>query len=624
MFVRDYRSRRRIHIADMDLCHFKGHSCLGCCVNLYEGYEKIYEFMKTNTEVFNDFFSDLSAINPVFAGDYLEEVKKVNPRTPLFLMYNCYYAGFLDSSFEKVGCLIHPLRCDNVEMRELVGVDCVPRGSCYRDILWKELPEEEKETFLLNVKDYNWFDYSQAVFNFIPKLYALSLLSPELPQNRYYSIVVRDRGIPVNFQLRKNLHLIFEYYNTDKEERNKNYLNQRELFYEFGELYLEEILEEVSRNSDFIFQALDIPQELIRDGDEFVNGERIYLLFLPGSSNRDKTVILGAKYDNSKEKLSHRNMKVSYSISFLIDFLGEIASAEERNFNYLFLFLGGETDVIRPLTGSFYFSEKLKEGFRVGKYLIKKEDVVLYMNFYNMMETNSFYSINYHLPSTREYLSDFEEYAKDYFYKDIYKPVFLDGRSIYEEYLISSLQVDDFPGIITVFFENIRKDLKKAIPLTSSKINSVVKKFVDDIFSLLDDEKRDLLEELNKKFQNSLIVPSGKKDYSLMEKEFLEKGFFVENEGRPARYLVHTHCKYREKLFKLLKKAGFRRKPHKTGKNESFYYFAMAGIPTISICGDETGKGLSVNKKFFQALLAYLKSLDELEFSREKFIEIVD
>jgi len=625
MLVREYRSRRKIYLPSIDLCQLDGHSCIGCCVNLDQDYNVLHDFMISNTEVFEKFFPDLSMINPVFLKEYLEEVKKVNPRNYLFLMYNCYFAGFLDEKREKAGCLIHPFRCNDIEMRDLLPVDCVPRGSCYRDILWDKLPEDCKKEFLLKVQTSSWFEYSRCVFELIPYLYSVNLLSSDLPESRYYRIAVKDRGIPVNFQLKKNLELIRDYYSFNAL-KDSDYYSYMKLFDKFGELYLEELLGYISEKYGLILKIIDIPEELTKDGDEYINGERIYTLFLPAQCPVDKTIIMGTNYDNPWEKLCNGDLKNSETIAFLLDFFPGLRALKNRRVNYLCVFFGGETDVIRPLTGSFYFTGLLSRCFPAGNSIITAENIIAYIHFHNISHTGSYYSVNCHIPSVREVLTDFEEYLKDYFYKDIYRPVDLKKlKDLYEKFLLFSLNIDDFPEIIDLFWDTLKSKLEASIPLTRSKVKIIIREILNDIFSLSPEERKKLQNDLENLIIKHVYNPSRDISSREIENILLKNELLTKlSSAKITRYFISTDTDYTEELFRILEKYGFYRKPDKNTDKMSFYYFAKSGVPCVCICSDREEHITGERDKFVAGLIDFFGYLERKKLCKKDYLHFID
>ena len=612
MYVKRYRDRKKIYLPEVSLCQLEGHSCAGCCINLYEQNDIITEFLTINTRCFQSFFPDLKTVNPTFLQEYLMELKKINNRDPVFLMYNCYFAGFIDREEEKTGCLVHPLRLDGIELRDLLSVNCVPYGKCYRDILWHNISDGNKKKFLSMVKDYNWLTYSRHIYKSIPELY----VSPEIKQNHYYNIVVKDHGIQAGSKLKKNLDLISEFYSNKKEN-----ISHEDMFFKYGELYLEKILREISDKNNFILTVIDLPEDLIRDGDEYINGERLYVVFAPSLSNTNKTIMLGTGYNNSSEKLSCNDIKKAKTISFLIESLVKLD--RRPDVNYLWLFSGAESDIILPLRGAFYFEDILKRGFHTRSKIIGADDILIYIHFDGILRNNILSAVDYHIPCSQNYLSDIETYYRDFIYINI-ENAFTDiaGINVIDNYFIDLVDFKDLSDIDTILANSLKDILKEKTPLTTGKILESCREIFKDVFGFSEEEKNKSIEQLKEYVIKKIYNQAREIDPLRLEEKLVEKGILLIDKDKKSRFVVTTHNIFTENFFRLLVNNSFIRDKDQYGINKGFYPFALAGIPCVCISGSEE-KGTDGDcNKFIECLSLYFKDLEERD--NRNFIKIID
>lgn len=612
MYVKRYRDRKKIYLPEVSLCHMEGHSCAGCCINLYEHDDIITEFLAINTRSFQSFFPDLKTVNPTFLHEYLIELEKINNRDPVFLMYNCYFAGFIDREEKKTGCLVHPLRLDGIELRDLLSVNCVPYGKCYRDILWHNISDGNKKKFLSMVKDDDWLTYSRNIYKTIPELY----VSPEIKQNYYYNIVVKDHGIQAGSKLKKNLDLISEFYSIKKEN-----ISHEDMLLKYGELYLEKFLREISDEHNLLLTVINLPEDLIRDGDEYVNGERLFVMFAPSLTDTNKTIILGTAYNNSSEKLSCNDVKKAKTISFLIE---SIVRLDRRpDLNYLWLFSGAESDIILPLRGSFYFKDMLKRGFYTGSKTIGADDIVIYMHFDGILRNNIFSAVDYHIPCSKSYLNDIETYYRDFIYLNI-EHSFSDtaGMKAIDNYFIDLFDFKDVSCMDTILCNSLKDILKEKTPITIDKIKESCIEIFKDVFGFTEEEKNKSIEQLKEYVIKKIYNHARDIDPLKLEEKLLEKGILLVNKDKKTRFVVTTHNLLTERFSRLLVSKGFIRDKDQYGINKGFYPFALAGIPCVCISGSEE-KGTDGDcNKFIECLSLYFRGL---EHSHDKnFIKFID
>jgi hypothetical protein len=609
MYVKRYRDRKKIYLPEVSLCQLEGHSCAGCCINLYEQDDIITEFLTINTKYFQSFFPDLKTVNPTFLQEYLRELKKINRRNSIFLMYNCYFAGFIDG--EKAGCLVHPLRLDGVELRDLLSVNCVPYGKCYRDILWHEISDINKKKFLSMVKNNNFLEYSRNIYKLIPELY----VSSEIRQNHYYDIVVKDHGIQAGSKLKKNLDLILEFYSIEDK-------SPEDMLFKYGELYLEKILKEISDKHNLFLTAIDLPEYLTRDGDEYINGERLYVIFAPSLLNTNKTIILGTGYNNSKEKLSCNDINTAKTISFLI--LSMLKLDRRSDINYLWLFSGGEKDIVLPLRGPSYFNDLLKKGFYTESKTITTDDILIYMHFDGILRNNIHSAVDYHIPCSQIYLTDIEEYYRDFLYINIEVPFSeIAGMKAIDNYFIDLFDFKNLSGIDNILCSILKETLKENTPLTPDNIVESCTQIFKDIFGLSEEEKNNFIEKMKENIIEKIYNPAREIDSLKIEERLVEKGIFLKSShGKKSRFVVTTHKTFTDKFFQLLINNGFIRDKDQYGVNKGFYPFACSGIPCVCISGSEE-KGIDGDSsKFLNSLSDYFKDLENTE--DRNFITIID
>jgi len=611
MYVKRYRDRKKIYLPEVSLCQMEGHSCAGCCINLYEHDDIITEFLAVNTRSFQSFFPDLKTVNPTFLHEYLIELKKINNRDPVFLMYNCYFAGFIDREEKKTGCLVHPLRLDGIELRDLLSVNCVPYGKCYRDILWHNISDIDKKKFLSTVKDYDWLAYSRNIYKSIPDLYA-----PEIKENHFYNIVVKDHGIQAGSKLKKNLDLISEFYSM--KEENKSH---EDMLFKYGELYLEKILREIAGKNNIFLAVIDIPEDLTRDGDEYINGERLYVLLAPSSLNSNKTIMLGTGYNNSNEKLSCNDIKKAKTVSFLIESL--LKPGRRPDVNYLWLFSGGEKDILHPLKGPFYFNDILKKGFCAETKTITAEDIIIYMHFDGILRNNIHSAIDYHIPCSQSYLTDIETYYRDFIYLNIENSLAdTAGMKVIDNYFIDLFDARDLNGIDNILCNSLKEILKENTPLTVDNIAESCREIFKDIFGFSEEEKNKSIEQIKEYIIKKIYNPARETDVVKIEERLAEKGILLVNKDKKSRFVVTTHNRFTEDFFELLVHNGFTRDKDQYGINKGFYPFASSGIPCVCISGsEEKGVHGDVNR-FLDTLSDYLGKLEDTH--DRNFIKIID
>lgn len=103
-----------IHLCQPDLCK----SCGACC-GLYNYADSTRESLtgrlRGRTRLFHE-----TVKTPADLKAFSDTIKKREPGEKLYeVIYCCEYLGFLDSDEKSVGCLLHPLQNDGVDMRDV-------------------------------------------------------------------------------------------------------------------------------------------------------------------------------------------------------------------------------------------------------------------------------------------------------------------------------------------------------------------------------------------------------------------------------------------------------------------------------------------------------------------------
>ena len=139
-------------------CQSFRQGCCGCCVNMRWSDEKIMDFLRANTVAAESVISvstrpglwTLVRLHWARCGwlDHLLAGWLVFPTFGLSAwvwkrwLGSCQFAGFLDYASGRVGCLIHPVRLDGMDLRRH-AFPLIPTVGCNRALLCPMLFERE-------------------------------------------------------------------------------------------------------------------------------------------------------------------------------------------------------------------------------------------------------------------------------------------------------------------------------------------------------------------------------------------------------------------------------------------------------------------------------------------------
>lgn len=103
----------------ISLCHPDSKKSCGACCGLYN-YENnsrdtLNRLMHYRTDVLRSEMRD--GVDIVNIKDHLEDIE--TPKKLFDVIYNCPFLGFVDEDRRRVGCMIHPINNDGVEMRDV-------------------------------------------------------------------------------------------------------------------------------------------------------------------------------------------------------------------------------------------------------------------------------------------------------------------------------------------------------------------------------------------------------------------------------------------------------------------------------------------------------------------------
>jgi|GEM_PF-6866716 len=402
MITQDYCERRKGYLSEVTLCQYAEYSCGGCCINLYENSKRLLTYVKENTLCFKEFFKAYKDISPHLLKEYyFSRISKSKKRDLSFFQNNCIYLGYIDDK-ERIGCLIHPARLGGIEIRHLAfNSFCNPRAKCYRDIIWEHLSPLSKEKFRQKIKGADWLTYSRYIMKLIPSLYWEGK-NPPRKANRYFKLVTKDYGIGNCRHILENLDLIYKFFTSKKQIKNLEFENFQENYIEYGEMWLEKGLLWLAKRKKLNFQRISIPNKITRIGQEFIQGESIYLITPP---TPPPWILLGTSYDDIGRKLSNKNKWTATAISFLISIYEELALA---NYGVAMVFWGGEQDWIKPLAGSRFFLDKYPPEYWLALIEIKVKEFPA-----------SGFLLERHLPVELEELSKEEAILKEILYSQL-------------------------------------------------------------------------------------------------------------------------------------------------------------------------------------------------------------
>jgi hypothetical protein len=103
----------------ISLCHPDSKKSCGACCGLYNyednSRETLSRLMHERTDVFRSKIKDGVDVGRI--KDHLEDIK--TPKKLFDVIYNCPFIGFVDEGRRRVGCMIHPINNNGVEMRDV-------------------------------------------------------------------------------------------------------------------------------------------------------------------------------------------------------------------------------------------------------------------------------------------------------------------------------------------------------------------------------------------------------------------------------------------------------------------------------------------------------------------------
>ncbi len=554
------------------LCNVDNISCSGCCIDSKENKEVLKKYVEENSIAFAKYFTGRECVTFSDLEDYIfSREGAVTPYTKEFYRDNCSLAGYMDGQHSRTGCLIHPKRTGGMEIREgLWMLICAPYEKCYRDLLWKELPQEGKEYFLAQVKGLDWIDYAKAIYSLIPELYGQYKLKNDIKNSHFFRELL-DFSLNNAPDIKKNLHLLDDFYSLNEHiefspEFLEKYLNK------FGQLFLEKCLSYIEKHYNLPLLSMKIPVEKLTSGHNIVNGNINYILFIPSRNKTQKTILLATSYDNN-HKFSNNSPENAKTSGFLINLMVDIINTTDRNVNYMFSFFGADNNELLPLAGSFYFSEELSAGLSVENYKIFPEDIICQIFLKDILQGKYYGKLICHIPVFRRRETLLEEYVYEKLYDDI---------EALDETVLSS--IGDFVAEYTgkgKILDSVR-NIDKVNAIISG-IKNLTSFRDDDIYnfllSLLNDSElaKDITALIRKRFHFFEIPDSAEE----LKESLQKKG--VLREGRP--FYIDTHMDFTEKVCELLSDEGFDVSEERIGRRMGFYPLLSLNVSTVSIEG---------------------------------------
>lgn len=400
------------------LCSLDNISCSGCCIDSKEDKEVLKKYVEENSVAFGKYFTESKYITYADLEKYIfSREGAVTSYTKEFYRDNCSLAGYMDEKHSRIGCLVHPKRTGGMEIREgLWMLICAPYEKCYRDLLWKELPREAKEKFISEVKGLDWLDYAKNIYSLVPELYALYKLKNDIRRDHFFKDLL-DLSLNNAPDIKENLHLLDDFYSLNVNiEFSPEFLEEH--LHKFGQLFLEKCLNYIEKHYNVPLLSMKIPVEKLTSGHNILNGNINYTIFIPSHNKTKKTILLATSYDNYN-KFSNNSPENSKTSGFLINLLVEIINNKDRDVNYMFSFFGADNNELLPLSGSFYFSEKLSGGLSIENYNIFPEDIICQIFLKDILQGNYYGNLICHIPVFRFRETLLEEYIYEKLYEDI-------------------------------------------------------------------------------------------------------------------------------------------------------------------------------------------------------------
>ncbi len=144
-----------IHLCQPDLCK----SCGACC-GLYNYADSTRETLTMKLRGRTKLFRD-TVRGPEDLEAFSDRIRKDEPADKLYeVIYCCEYLGFLDDDEKRVGCLLHPLQNDGVDMRDVsfYGVELCNGHFCPS---YHFISSEEKRLIIRIIDD--WYLYGLCI-----------------------------------------------------------------------------------------------------------------------------------------------------------------------------------------------------------------------------------------------------------------------------------------------------------------------------------------------------------------------------------------------------------------------------------------------------------------------------
>jgi hypothetical protein len=594
-YVKNSVAKKEEFPSKVYLCSLDNISCSGCCIDSKEDKDLLKKYVEENSLAFEKYFIDKKPVTFSDLEDYIFKREGTVTYTKDFYRDNCSLAGYMDGQHSRIGCLIHPKRTGGMEIREgLWMLICAPYEKCYRDLLWKELPQKAKEEFIASVKGTDWIDYAKTIYSSIPELYALYKLKNDIRRDHFFKDLT-DLSLNNAPDIKVNLHLLDDFYSlNDYIEFSPEFLEEN--LNKFGQLFLEKCLKYIEKHYNVPLLSMEIPLDRLTAGHNIVNGNINYILFIPSHNKTEKTILMATSYDNYN-KFSNNSPENSKTSGFLINLLVDLINSKKRDVNYMFSFFGADNNELLPLAGSFYFSEKLLCGLSIENYKIFPEDIICQIFLKDILQGKYYGNLICHIPVFRIRETLLEEYIYEKLYEDIEN---------FDETIMSS--IGDFAveytgrGKILDIVKNT--DKVDAIISGIKKLESFRK---DDIYNLLSDILNDrelagITDLIRERFL-FFEIPDTAED---LKESLMKKG--VLREGLP--FYINTHRSFTEKLCGLLSEEGFDMKEERIGRRMGFYPLLSLNISTVSIEGLPVKEEKEIRFEIFKdKFIEFLKEL---------------
>ncbi|HPZ06937.1 MAG TPA: hypothetical protein PL110_02395 [Candidatus Eremiobacteraeota bacterium] len=589
------------------LCHFKGRSCVGCCMDCKEDKNLLKHYVEENTKTFKEYFGKRTLISYAEIEDYIFK-REGQDRTYSkdFFRNNCSLAGYVDEDKTIIGCLIHPERLKGTEIREsLWMLICDPHEKCYRDLLWEDLPEEAMEEYKLKTKGMDWVDYSRHVYTLIPELYVKYKLKNDIRNHPYFK---RLTSLYLNTacKIKENLHLMDEFYTLEEIiEYSGELLEQN--FNKFGQLFLEKCLKDIEKKYKINLLLMEMPEESLKKGHLLINGHINYMVFLPAQRKKtEKTILISTSYDNPETHFGNNYPETAKTLAFMIKLLEELINIKDKSVNYIFTFLGADNDDIAPLMGSFYFMEKLKEGLLTDSETIFHKDIICHLYLRELLKGKYYGKIICHTPVFLEKGTPLEEYIEEKLYNDVDNP----DKTVLSSITIGNYLVNHIgQGKILELTGN--KSKTKAIISGIKELSNFKEKEIENLMLNIagDTPLKGILTDHTKEKIRFFEVPESTED---LKNSLVKKGILTKDAEEIKPFHINTSDEFTSQLSLILTEAGFDIEEERVGRKIGIYPGVRLKIPTVCIEGLEGKEKTEIKEVLFrEKIVEFLKWLEE-------------